>query len=78
MNKLIIACLVVAVSACSVSREESYKRKSISVMQQVELAGMQKHGFCEGDKLKSYIETKYYFQFTCFDGRNFMMPKERS
>lgn len=83
MNKLLIAASVVAISACSsvheVSKEEqasNFERKSISIMNQVELSSMQKHGFCEGDALKSYIETKFYYQFTCVDKRSFMLRKE--
>ena len=81
MNKLLIATLALTITACSSSPEkltqsQRYDMKTINIMQQVELSTMQKHGFCEGDKLQSYIETKYYFQFTCSDGRNFMLRKE--
>ena len=72
MNKLIALSTIVLLSACSTT----YEDKQLKVMQQTELAQMQKHGFCEGDRLKSYIETRLYYMWTCNDGRNFMLPKD--
>ncbi len=71
--------LVVAMSLVlgGCSSAPSYEERQVKVMEQVELAGMQKHGFCEASKLFSYIETRFYYQWTCSDGRNFMLPKER-
>ena len=81
MIKLLIISLAIATSACSskakLTPTQKYDTKTVNIMQQVELSNMQKHGFCEGDKLQSYIETKYYYQFTCSDGRNFMLRKDR-
>jgi len=80
MNKLIAISIALSITACSSSqltRAQKYDVKAINIMQQVELSNMQKHGFCEGDRLQSYIETKFYYQFTCSDGRNFMLRKDR-
>jgi len=80
MNKLIIAAIALSITACSTTEltpAQKYDVKTIKIMQQVELSNMQKHGFCEGDRLQSYIETKFYYQFTCSDGRNFMLRKDR-
>jgi hypothetical protein len=72
MNKLIIVLAVLLLSACQTTFEEKHEL----ILDQVELAQTQKHGFCEGDKLQSYIETNRFYMWTCADGRNFMLPKE--
>ena len=46
-------------------------------MEQVDLAGMHKYGFCEGKRLLSYFETKRYTMWSCWDGGSFMVPKTR-
>lgn len=80
MNKLTIAALVLLTPACSstLTQTEKHEVKSTAVMNQVEIAGLQKHGFCEGDKLKSYIESKFYYQWTCKGGASMMLFKEGS
>ena len=72
MTKLIAISAVLLLSACQSTFEEKQER----ILNQVELAQTQKHGFCEGDKLQSYIETTRFYMWTCADGRNFMLPKE--
>lgn len=80
MNKLIsVIVLGLILGGCSSTREvvNTHEEKQEKIMEQVELAQIKKHGFCEGSKLFSYIETKYYYQFMCNDGRNFMIPKTK-
>lgn len=75
--QVICFLILIALSLGGCSSKPNHEDKQVNIMQHVELAQLQKHGFCEGSKLFSYIETKYYYQFTCSDGRNFMLPKER-
>lgn len=72
MNKLTIVALILLIPAC----KTTFKDKRALVLDQVELAQTQNHGFCNGDKLQSYIETARYYMWTCADGRNFMLPKQ--
>ena len=80
MNKLITVLLLTSITACSTTLTQNQKHeiKSTAVMNQVEIAGLQKHGFCDGVKLKSYIESKYYYQWTCEGGASMMLFKEGS
>ena len=64
--------LTILLTGCASTHED----KAEQVMNQVEISGMQTHGFCQGKKLHSYIETKHYYQFTCSDGGYYMLPKE--
>ena len=73
MKKLILIASILTLTACGSTHQE----RQMKVMQQVEMAQTQKHGFCEGDRLRSYLETQMYYMWTCDDGRNFMLPKER-
>jgi len=80
MNKKLISIFAIAALAlggCKSTEKPTHEQKQVKIMEHVELAQLQKHGFCEGSKLFSYLETKFYYQFTCMDGRNFMLPKEK-
>jgi hypothetical protein len=72
MKKLILITSMLTLTACGITPQE----RQTKVMEQVELAQTQKHGFCEGSKLFSYMETDTYYMWTCSDGRNFMLPKD--
>ena len=74
MIKLITVVIMVGVlSGCA--GKTQYEIKEQGVLDQVQLANIQKHGFCEGQGLQSYLETRTSYIWTCKDGRNFMLPK---
>lgn len=70
MKTVFMLALTLLVTACATSPQKLTDK-------QVEVSSLQSHAFCKGDELRSYVETSSYYQFTCSDGRYFILPKER-
>ena len=75
----LVACL--ALSACSSSPkfdDDKHDFKQRLTQAQMEIGRLQTIGFCGDDpRLKSYMETDYFWSFTCYDGRSFLLYKEQ-
>lgn len=57
---------------CASNHESQVKE----IAQQVEKAAMNKTAFCGHHELLSYIETDYYYNWTCSNGFSGMLPKK--
>jgi hypothetical protein len=68
---VIMIGLCLGVSGCSTNQASKVEH----VVDKVELAGIQTHGFCQGSKLFSWTETPRYYLFTCESGAYFMINK---
>lgn len=68
---LAIAFIGILLSGCSTNQANKVEH----VVDKVELAGIQTHGFCQGSKLFSWTETPRYYLLTCESGAYFMINK---
>jgi len=69
--KYIIILLTLTLGACS--SKPSFDERAEHRMDNIELAGFYKHGFCEGEKLRSYFESTRYTHWVCWNGGSFMI-----
>lgn len=85
MNKYLIILLATVLTGCNSTPKMTVKEKKEAIhadrldtlVKTVELQGINRTAFCEGSSVKTYIETGMYYNFTCMDGRSFMIPKNR-